>query len=74
MEVEEGLVGPQNSSKAEKLAPVSMTRERVLPSMAYPWAPMKLWSSGLGVLGSVSLLLQLLVLEKQLGRRNIEGV
>jgi hypothetical protein len=27
MDAEEGLVGPQNSSKAEKLAPVSMRRE-----------------------------------------------
>jgi hypothetical protein len=34
----------------------------------------KLWSLGLGVLGSVSLLLWLLVLENQLGRRNVKGV
>jgi hypothetical protein len=27
MEVEEGLVGPQNSGKAEKVVPVSMRRE-----------------------------------------------
>jgi hypothetical protein len=33
MEVEEGLVGPQNSSKAEKVAPVSRRRETGLPSM-----------------------------------------
>jgi hypothetical protein len=33
MEVEEGLVGPQNSSKAEKVASVSMRREIGLPSM-----------------------------------------
>jgi hypothetical protein len=33
MEVKEGLVGPQNSGKAEKVAPVSMRREIGLPSM-----------------------------------------
>jgi hypothetical protein len=33
MEVEEGLAGPQNSGKAEKVAPVSMRREIGLPSM-----------------------------------------
>jgi hypothetical protein len=33
MEVKEGLVGPQNSSKAEKLALVSMRREIGLLSM-----------------------------------------
>jgi hypothetical protein len=33
MEVEEGLVGPQNSGKAEKVAPVSMRREIGLLSM-----------------------------------------
>jgi hypothetical protein len=33
MEVKEGLVGPQNSGKAEKVALVSMRRERRLPSM-----------------------------------------
>jgi hypothetical protein len=33
MEVEEGLVGPQNSSKAEKVVPVSRRREIGLPSM-----------------------------------------
>jgi hypothetical protein len=33
MEVEEGLVGPQNFGKAEKVAPVSMRREIGLPSM-----------------------------------------
>jgi hypothetical protein len=33
MEVEEGLVGPQNSGKAEKVVPVSMRREIGLPSM-----------------------------------------
>jgi hypothetical protein len=33
MEVEEGLVGPQNSSKAEKVALVSMRREIGLPSI-----------------------------------------
>jgi hypothetical protein len=33
MEVEEGLVGPQNSGKAEKVAPVSRWREIGLPSM-----------------------------------------
>jgi hypothetical protein len=32
MEVKEGLVGPQNSSKAEKVALVSMRREIGLPS------------------------------------------
>jgi hypothetical protein len=31
MEVEEGLVGPQNSGKAEKVAPVSRRREIDLP-------------------------------------------
>jgi hypothetical protein len=33
MEVEESLVGLQNSSKAEKVAPVSRRREIGLPSM-----------------------------------------
>jgi hypothetical protein len=33
MEVKEGLVGPQKSSKAEKVALVSMRRETGLPSM-----------------------------------------
>jgi hypothetical protein len=33
MKVEEGLVGPQNSSKEEKVAPVSRRREIGLPSM-----------------------------------------
>jgi hypothetical protein len=33
MEVEESLVGPQNSGKAEKVALVSMRREIGLPSM-----------------------------------------
>jgi hypothetical protein len=33
MEVEEVLVGPQNSSKAEKVALVSMRREKGLPLM-----------------------------------------
>jgi hypothetical protein len=33
MEVKEGLVGPQNSSKAEKVVPVSMRREIGLLSM-----------------------------------------
>jgi hypothetical protein len=33
MEVKEGLVGPQNSSKAEKVAPVSRRREIGLPSI-----------------------------------------
>jgi hypothetical protein len=33
MEVEEGLVGPQNSCKAEKVALVSMRREKGLLSM-----------------------------------------
>jgi hypothetical protein len=33
MEVEEGLVGPQNSCKAEKVALVSMRKEIGLPSM-----------------------------------------
>jgi hypothetical protein len=33
MEVKEGLVGPQNSSKAEKVVLVSMRREIGLPSM-----------------------------------------
>jgi hypothetical protein len=33
MEVKEGLVGPQNSSKAEKVAPVSRRREIGLPLM-----------------------------------------
>jgi hypothetical protein len=32
-EVDEGLVGPQNSGKAEKVAPVSMRREIGLPSI-----------------------------------------
>jgi hypothetical protein len=33
MEVEEGLVGPQNSSKAEKVLSVSLRREIGLPLM-----------------------------------------
>jgi hypothetical protein len=33
MEVKEGLVGPQNSGKAEKVAPVSRRREIGLPSI-----------------------------------------
>jgi hypothetical protein len=33
MEAEEGLVGSQNSSKAEKVAPVSRRREICLPSI-----------------------------------------
>jgi hypothetical protein len=33
VEVEEGLVGPQNSGKAEKVALVSMRRETSLPSI-----------------------------------------
>jgi hypothetical protein len=33
MEVEEGLVSPQNSSKAEKAVPVSMRKQIGLPSM-----------------------------------------
>jgi hypothetical protein len=33
MKVEEGLEGPQNSGKAEKVASVSMRRETGLPSM-----------------------------------------
>jgi hypothetical protein len=33
MEVKEGLVGPQNSSKAEKVALVSMRKEIGLPLM-----------------------------------------
>jgi hypothetical protein len=33
MRVKEGLVGPQNSSKAEKVVPVSRRREIGLPSM-----------------------------------------
>jgi hypothetical protein len=33
MEVKEGLVGPQNSGKAEKVVPVSRRREIGLPSM-----------------------------------------
>jgi hypothetical protein len=33
MEVKEGLVGPQNSSKAEKVMPVYMRKEIGLPSM-----------------------------------------
>jgi hypothetical protein len=33
MEVKEDLVGPQNSGKAEKVAPVSMRRDIGLPSM-----------------------------------------
>jgi hypothetical protein len=33
MEVKEGLVGPQNSGKAEKVAPVSRRRELGLPSI-----------------------------------------
>jgi hypothetical protein len=33
MEVEEGLVGPQNSGKAEKVAPESRRRETGLPLM-----------------------------------------
>jgi hypothetical protein len=33
MEVKEGLVGPQNSGKAEKVAPVSRRREIGLPLM-----------------------------------------
>jgi hypothetical protein len=33
MEVEEGLIGPQNSSKAEKVSPVSMRRETGLLSL-----------------------------------------
>jgi hypothetical protein len=46
MEVKEGLVGPQNSSKAEKVAPVSRRREIGLPSMmAFTMAPVKLWES-----------------------------
>jgi hypothetical protein len=33
MEVKEGLVGPQNSSKAEKVAPISIRKEIGLPLM-----------------------------------------
>jgi hypothetical protein len=33
MEVEEGLVGPQNYTKAKNVVPVSMRREIGLPSM-----------------------------------------
>jgi hypothetical protein len=33
MEIEKGLVGSQNSSKGEKVAPMSMRREIGLPSM-----------------------------------------
>jgi hypothetical protein len=33
MKVKEGLVGPQNSGKAEKVVPVSMRKEIGLPSM-----------------------------------------
>jgi hypothetical protein len=33
MEVKEGLVGPQNSGKAERVAPVSMGKEIGVPSM-----------------------------------------
>jgi hypothetical protein len=33
MEVKEGLVGPQNSSKVEKVVPVSRRREIGLPSI-----------------------------------------
>jgi hypothetical protein len=33
MEVKEGLVGPENSGKAEKVMPVSMRKEIGLPSM-----------------------------------------
>jgi hypothetical protein len=33
MEVKEGLAGPQNSGKAEKVAPVSRRREIGLPSI-----------------------------------------
>jgi hypothetical protein len=55
MEVKEGLVGPQNSIKAEKVAPVSMGKEIGLPSMkAVTRGTMELWSLGLGVLGSIS--------------------
>jgi hypothetical protein len=38
MEVEEGLVGPQNSGKAEKVALVSMGREAVNYGL-YPGLP-----------------------------------
>jgi hypothetical protein len=55
MEVKEVLAGPQNSSKAEKVVLVSMRREIGLPSMmAITMAPVRLWLSGLGVLGSIS--------------------
>jgi hypothetical protein len=74
MEVKEGLEGPQNSGKAEKVAPVSMRREIGLPSMrAVTLGSQELWLLGLGVLGSISHQPQSLVLKDQLGRRDSGG-
>jgi hypothetical protein len=71
MEVEEGLVGLQNSGKTEKVAPVSRRREIGLLSMM----AVTLGSREFMVIGPGSpVLRQSLVLENQLGRRNIEGV
>jgi hypothetical protein len=74
MEVEEGLVGPQNSGKAEKVVLVSMRRETGLLSMMAitlgsheamvirPGSPVLCQSSA-----TVSS-------PKKSGRKNIEGV
>jgi hypothetical protein len=69
VEVEEGLVGPENSGKAEIVAPVSMRREIGLPSMM----PVTLGSREVMVTGPGSPGLRLssavvAALENQLGR------
>jgi hypothetical protein len=55
IEVKEGLVGPRTPERQKKWCQsVSMRKEAYLQQGQLPWAPMKLWLSGLGVLGSVS--------------------
>jgi hypothetical protein len=72
MEVKEGLVGPENSGKAEKVMPVSMRKEIGLPSMR----AVTLGSCEVMVVGSGSPGLHqssVAVLKDQLGRREGGG-
>jgi hypothetical protein len=74
MEVEEGLVGPQNSGKAEKVAPVSKRREIGLQSMM----TVTLCSREVMVIGPGSTGLcqssAAVASPRKSGRRNVEGV
>jgi hypothetical protein len=74
MEVEERLVGPQNSGKAEKVVPVSRRREIGLPSMR----AVTLGSHEVMIIGPGSPGLHqssaMVASPRKSGRRNDEGV